>query len=240
MDNAGYVLLTRQSGLLDQLDVIATNIANAETTGYRREATMFSEFVKAVGGGSDSVSMATLKGRYADMAQGVLEQTGGQFDIAIEGDGFFLVQTPDGDRLTRSGAFTTNPEGVLVTLEGHPVLDEGGAQIFIPPDAANIQIGLDGTLSTNGQQIGRIAVVTVEDPAALRRASGTQLIADAPLIPVEDVRVAQGFLEASNVNPLLELTALIDVQRAYELGQSLAEKEAERIQQAIRTLGRAT
>ncbi|MCI4666372.1 MAG: flagellar hook-basal body complex protein [Neomegalonema sp.] len=240
MDNAGYVLLTRQSGLMDQLDVLATNIANTDTTGYRREATVFSEYIKTTESKLGSVSMATLRTRYADMTQGVLQKTGSKLDVAIEGEGFFRVRTPDGERLTRAGSFTIATDRSLVTLDGHQVLDDGGAAITIPPDAADIKIGIDGTLSAKAGQIGKLALVTVEDTASLRRADSKLLIANTPLRQAEGARVSQGFLESSNVNPLLEITQLIEVQRAYELGQSLIDTEAKRIEQAVRTLGRST
>ncbi len=237
MDNASYVTVSRQAGLLDQLDVIATNISNAETTGYRREVTVFSEFVEETGGETGSISMATVRARFADVTQGVIEATGSALDVAIEGDGFFVVETPEGERLTRAGSFTTDVDGALVTLNGSFVLDEGGAQIFIPPNAGGVLVAPDGTISADGEQIGQIALVTVEDPAQLRHSGGVLLISDQPLLPAEGARVVQGFLESSNVDPLLEITHLIEVQRAYELGQSLIEDTAALAERTIRALG---
>lgn len=237
MGNVSYVTVSRQSALLDQLDVIAGNIANSDTTGFRREVTVFSEYVKAVGGETGSISMATVRARFTDTTQGVIGATGAPLDVAIEGDGFFLIETPEGQRLTRSGAFTTDVNGALITLEGNFVLDDGGGQIFIPPDAESVLIGPDGTISVDEQQVAQLGLVTVEEPARLRHAGGVLLEADQPLLPVDDARVAQGFLEASNVNPLIEITQLIEVQRAYELGQSLIERESERSDRLIQTLG---
>lgn len=239
MDNALYVNLTRQSGLYSELSVIASNIANMNTDGFRREATVFSEYVKAVESPAGSLSMTRANTRYADSKQGALTQTAGELDFAIEGDGYFLVNTPGGERLTRAGAFTVNADNELVTHEGFTVLSAGGAPIFIPPDAETIAVAPDGSISANDQLVDQFAVVTVNDPSALRRAGGTLLISIDGYAPTENAKVSQGFLEASNVNAVAEISRLIEVQRAYEMGQSLNESENERLQKAIQTLGRA-
>ena len=110
MDNTGYVALTRQAGLLREMQAVANNIANASTTGFRREGIIFSEYVQRVEGGP-SLSMATGDTRHMDLRQAGLSQTGGTFDFAIQGEGFFQLQTPNGPRLTRAGSFTPAPTG---------------------------------------------------------------------------------------------------------------------------------
>ena len=132
MDNAVYAALTRQTGLGHEMQVVANNIANAATTGYKAEDVVFSEHVSNLGADHQSLSMATARVRDTVMTQGTLSQTGGTFDLAIEGEGFFLVQTPEGERLTRAGSFTPNGQGDLVTHDGYPVLDAGGAPVFVP------------------------------------------------------------------------------------------------------------
>ncbi len=131
MDLAGYVALTRASGLAKELQSVANNIANLSTTGYRREGVMFAEEVRALPVEGGSVAMTAARARYTDKLQGSLEQTGGTLDLAIEGDGYFTVMTPQGERLTRAGAFTRNADGVVVNMDGHPLLDEGGGEIVI-------------------------------------------------------------------------------------------------------------
>ena len=128
MENAGYTTLTRQSGLMREMRIVANNIANSATTGFRQEGLVFSEYVKSIDGAS-SLSMGQGNARHTSFIQGTLTQTGGTFDFAIEGDGFFLVETPAGERLTRSGAFSPNAEGDLVTMDGFRVLDAGGAPV---------------------------------------------------------------------------------------------------------------
>ncbi len=238
MENATYTVLTRQSGLMNQMRVVANNIANLSTTGFRTEDVVFSEHVKALGRDDPSLSMATASVRETVSAQGTLTQTGGPFDLAIEGDGFFLVETPGGERLTRAGAFTPNENGDLVTPEGYRVLDAGGAPVFIPQGAGPVGIAPDGTVSAGGQPVGQVGLVRPLNPAGLIREDGVRFRADEGFEPLIEGRMLQGFLEESNVNPVLEISRMIEVQRAYELGQSFIDKEDERIRSAIRALGK--
>lgn len=237
MENATYAMLTRQSGLKDELSVIAHNIANASTAGFRREGVVFSEYVAQLDGPGGSLSMAAARARVVDLAQAPLAQTGGSFDFAIDGPGFFTVETPAGPRLTRAGAFTPNAQGDLVTADGHRLLDAGGAPVFIPPDAAAIALGGDGTLSADGQPLTQLGAVAPADPNDLTHEAGTLFNpGTADLVPVEGARFAQGFLEGSNVSPIAEIARMIEVQRAYELGRGLLDREDDRIRNVIRTL----
>lgn len=235
MENTAYSTLTRQIGLMREMQVVANNIANAATTGFRQEGVIFSEFVQPVGNGP-SVSMAVARVRETSMVQGTLTQTGGGFDFAIEGEGFFLVETPEGERLTRAGAFAVSVEGDLVTADGYRVLDTGGAPIFVPPNATGFSAAADGTLSANGQPLAQIGVVVPTDPTDLTRETGVRFEAIGGFDPVETPRVLQGFLESSNVDPVGQIARMITVQRAYELGQSFLDAEDERVRNAIKTM----
>ncbi|WP_420585370.1 flagellar hook-basal body complex protein [Ruegeria sp.] len=236
MDTA-YTTLSRQSGLMNEMRLVANNIANANTTGYRAQGLVFSEFVRDMPG-NPSLSMARAEVRNTSLQQGLLTETGGQFDFAIEGDGFFMVETPSGNRLTRAGAFSPSADGDLVTMDGHRVLDSNGAPVFIPPDAASIDVGSDGTLSIEGQLLGQIGVYRVEDPKTLVREGSTQFRAEGAIDPVESPVVLHRFLEGSNVNAVEQVTRLVEIQRAYELGQSFLETEDERLRGALKALMR--
>lgn len=237
MDNAGYTTLTRQSGLMREMQTVANNLANMSTSGYRREGLIFAEHVKRLEGEADSLSMATATARNTSMIQGALTQTGGTFDFAIEGPGFFLIETPAGDRLTRAGSFTPSPEGELVTPEGHRLLDNGGSPIFVPPDATQISLAADGTLSAGENPLAQIGLYLPTDPNQLQREDGVRFISKAGVEPTDDSVMLQGFVENSNVDPVAEITRMIEVQRAYEMGQGFMEKEDERIRSVMRTLG---
>jgi flagellar basal-body rod protein FlgF len=236
MDAAGYTTLNRQSGLMREMGVVANNIANSSTTGFRREGVVFSEFVAAMDE-DPSLSMAHASGRHVDLSQATVSQTGGTFDFAIQGEGFFLIETPDGERLTRAGSFTPSAEGELVTPNGYRLLDAGGAPIFVPPDAKAVALASDGTLSANGQPVAQVGLWRPADPLALRHQSGT-LFAAGDLEPVEGATVLHGMLEDSNVEPVSEIARMIEVQRAYELGQKFLDAEDDRVRGVIQTLGR--
>lgn len=237
MDITGNVALNRQSGLLKEMETVAQNIANISTTGYRREGVVFSEFVIGTGRQTESVSMGHANGRHIDLTQGALQQTNGTFDFAIEGDGFFLVATPEGDRLTRAGSFTPSPEGILVAPDGAALLDAGGAPVLVPAGVARIALGADGTLSADGAPIAQIGLWGPEDPYAMTRTSGARMDPGGAPVPVEDGRILQGFIERSNVDPVWELSKMIEVQRAYELGAKFLDQEDERIRSSIRIIG---
>ncbi|QIR84013.1 flagellar hook-basal body complex protein [Paracoccus sp. AK26] len=233
MDNAIYATLTRQAGLMAEMRVVANNIANANTTGFRREGVIFAEHLSALDRRGDTLSMAHARGRTLDLDQGVLTQTNGNYDLAIEGEGFFLVETPDGNRLTRAGAFLPSAEGELMTADGFRLLDEGMAPIVVPAGASGVAVGADGTMSANGVAFGKIGIFTAPQDAQLTHKGGTAFTIDQQPEPVDDARIRQGFLEESNVDSVFEITRMIEVQRAYELGQSFLDREDQRIRSAI-------
>ncbi len=235
MEIAGYATLSRQTGLMNEMQIIANNIANSATTGFRQEGLIFSEFIQGEQSGS-SVSMTRAQVRNTSMAQGALTQTNGTFDFAIEGEGFFLVETPGGERLTRAGSFSPNAEGDLVTLDGYRVLDAGGAPVFVPSSLGKINVANDGTISAEGRPLGQIGLYVPTNPDGLVRQDGVMFQADDGFEPAHKAQILQGFLEGSNVNPISQLARMITVQRAYEMGQSFLEAEDQRIRDAVKTL----
>lgn len=234
METGGYVTLTRQSGLMREMQVVANNIANLSTAGFRREGVLFSEYLQPSGDGP-SVSMAQASARVVDLAQGGMSRTGGTFDFAIQGDGFFLLDTPQGQRLTRSGAFTPSAERILVNPDGHALLDEGGSPVAVP--SGQVALAADGTLSANGQPFAKIGLWTPVDPLSLQHEGGT-LFKGGAVEPYQGATLLQGTLEDSNVDPVTEVARMIEVQRAYELGQGFLDREDERMRGVIQTLGR--
>ncbi|MFK7877599.1 MAG: flagellar hook-basal body complex protein [Paracoccaceae bacterium] len=234
MDGAAYASLSRQMGLWREMDIVANNIANAATTGYRQEGLIFSEFVKASPDGR-SLSMGNGNVRNTSFQQGAVTQTGGNLDFAIEGDGFFLIETPVGERLTRAGNFSVSAQGDLVTPDGLRVLDAGAAPIFVPPDAGPIAVSSDGTISAEGRLLGQIGIVTPIDRLSMVREDGVMFAAEAGFEESQDSRVLQGFVESSNVNAISAIARMIEVQRAYELGQSFLDSENQRVRDALRS-----
>ncbi|MEL6693076.1 MAG: flagellar hook-basal body complex protein [Pseudomonadota bacterium] len=231
MSNSIYTTLARQDGLLKEMQVVANNIANTNTSGYKTDRAIFAEYVMATGQETPSLSMGGLAGHSFDLTQGTVKFTGGQFDLAIQGEGFFALETDNGQRLTRAGAFQISAEGELVTGDGAKVLNEGNSPIQIPPEAENVTIAGDGTISSAGQIIGQVGIFT--PTGQLQRETDTRFVADGGVQPVEGAAVLQGALEASNVSPVLEMARMIEVHRAYEAGQTLMEQEDQRISQFI-------
>lgn len=245
MDNASYINIARQSGLLKELSTIANNMANSGTVGFKRESAVFSEYIKAAGdtagAGSDhySLSIGRLGAHVNHFESGELRQTGGTFDLALDGEGFFRVETPNGERLTRAGNFLTNQDGIVVTHSGNAVLDEAGGQIQIPQDVNIVAIGRDGTISADGVELGRFGVVTAL-PQDLSREGDNLWVANQGSIPVEAPQIVQGFLEGSNVEPVAEIARMIEVQRHYDAGQKIMDMEDERVKSVISTLKQLT
>jgi flagellar basal-body rod protein FlgF len=238
LDNAAYALLTRQSGLISELRAVANNVANANTGGFRAEGVIFSEHIAALGRDAPSMSMAAARVRDTSMSEGAHAETGGPLDLAITGDAFFLVATSQGDRLTRAGHFSQDQNGDVVTPEGHRLLDAGGAPVFVPPGVGQIGIAPDGTISADGAPIGQVGLYVPSDPTTLTREDGVLFVPGGDLLPAEGATVAQGFLEDSNVDAIGQITRMIAVQRAYELGQSLLDREDSRIRNVIQTVTR--
>ncbi|MDI1363826.1 MAG: flagellar basal-body rod protein FlgF [bacterium] len=243
MDNALYVGLSRQMTLRRELDIVANNIANANTTGFKTEDLMVrTEAAKPAKtiGGSNPVKFVLDDGVTRDFTQGAMTKTGGDFDVAIEGKGFFKIQTAGGERYTRDGRFTTNPEGKLVTQLGAPVLDEGGSEILIDPKQGPVTIGTDGIVSQGALSVGKIGVVRPDDLSSLSK-DGDNLYrntSNTTLQPATDAVVHQGMLEASNVQSVVQITKLIEVQRAYESMAKMMDNTAELTRSAVERLGK--
>lgn len=234
MSNSIYATLSRQDGLLKELQVVANNIANTNTNGYKTDRAIFAEYIMSTGQNTPSLSMGALAGHNFDLTQGTVKFTGGQFDLAIQGDGFFAIETEGGPRLTRAGAFQLSSEGELVAPDGARVLSNGNAPIQLPPDAEGISIAGDGTISSDGQILGQVGIFTAN--GQLQRDTDTRFTAAGGITPSETATVLQGAVEASNVSPVLEMARMIEVQRAYEAGQTVLEREDQRITQLISTV----
>jgi len=175
-----------------------------------------------------------------DFGQGVLTKTGATFDMAIAGKGFFQIQSPDGPRFTRDGRFTVDPTGRLTTQAGLPVLDEGGGEIQIDMERGEVAIGPDGTMSQGNERVGKVGVFEFANPGALEKA-GDNLFRNTSNLaanPSLEARVRQGHIEGSNVRPVLEITRMVEVSRAYERTARMMDSESELSRRAVERLGK--
>ena len=244
MENAAYVGLSRQMTLRRELDIVANNIANADTTGFKVEQLLLGEEVGERARNAfvrPGVSFVLDNGVGRDFGQGALEQTGRALDFAIEGEGaFFALKDGTGDAYTRDGAFTLDPEGRLTTQAGAAVQGDGG-DIILDPALGQVAVAADGTISQNGQPVGRLSVVRFDTLAVLEK-GGDGLYrnaSNATPVAANDVQIRQAMLEGSNVNPILEITNLIEIQRAYESVTRMIENTNDLSRRAVERLGRA-
>lgn len=245
MDNSLLVSLSQQLAAYRAMDVIANNIANASTPGFKREAAKFEEYISHVRPAEDQKGPQTLSfvkdaGVLRDISQGELSATGSPYDFAINGKGFFAVQTPQGLRYTRDGHFSLNQDGVLVTSDGYPVQGDGGA-ITVTPSDGEISVGPDGTISSilNGasNQIGKLQVMGFANERAMVKQGANLYSTTQTATPLTDSTIAQRMLEGSNVSPVIEITHMVDVMRAYQMTATMTNSEEQMMRQAIDKLG---
>ncbi len=236
MENSLTIALSRQSVLGRQMDVIATNLANLETAGFKAETMIFSEQLELTSQG-EFLSLVHDVGFVRDLSEGPMVGTQSPLDLAIHGQGYFVVDTPNGERYTRHGVFQLDSAGQIVTTEGNPVLNSGGAPITVPLEASSITITRDGTISADAQEIGKIKLVSFENPQALSKA-GSGLYEAVNQIPTTDPdsEILQGMVESSNVKGVVEMTRMIDLVRSYQAAAKLADTEHQRILNAIDAL----
>lgn len=241
MENAQLISLSRQVALQRQMDVVANNIANLNTSGFKAEDLLFEEYKMPVARDNDfafsdrQLSYTEDWATVHDMSQGVMVQTGNPLDIALQGEGFLTVQTPAGERYTRSGSLVLNNEGTLVDLSGNPVLGDGGPITFTAADT-EIAIGADGTISSSQGVKGKLALVEFENPQQLAR-DGSNLWSGGTPQPATDTRVVQGSIEKSNVSGITEISQMLRVQRAYESIANMMSQQDDMRRNAIQRLG---
>lgn len=241
MENAQLINLSRQIALQRQMDVVANNIANINTSGFKAEALLFEEFVMPVASDRDfaypdqPLSYVQDWATIGDFSGGALVETGNPFDIALVGDGFMAVDTPAGERWTRGGTFAINSEGILVDMNGNPLLSDGGPVAFDASET-DIQIATDGTISSSAGVKGRLRVVEFANLQELTREGDTQFAGGTP-IAASATQVMQGSIEKSNVSGVAEMSEMIRVQRAYESLASMMQRQDDIRRNAIQRLG---
>jgi flagellar basal-body rod protein FlgF len=236
MENTNYIALSSMTALRRQMDVIANNIANAETTAYRAERMLFEEYLADIGTGMPA-SFVLDYGVVRDTMEGQISATVNPLDVAISGKGYLVIETDEGLRYTRNGHFKLNDEGTLVTSTGNPVLDNGGKTITVPLGDGNVVISPDGVVSTESGTIGQLDLVSFENEQELRKAGDGLYTTDAVPLPAEEARFLQGMIESSNVEPIIETTEMMRLVRRYQSIQKLMEQADELRRRAVNTLG---
>lgn len=247
MENAPLIGLSRQIALQRQMEVVANNLANINTFGFKAEKVLFEDFVMPVASdetfplGNRDVHYTQDWATLHDFQPGAIDQTGGTFDVALDGPGFLTVQTQNGPAYTRNGALHTDASGTLVTVDGDPVLADGGTIVFAPGET-DIRIGADGAVLSSAGTKGRLAVVEFNDPQSLAHLGNSlfQATADDPGEPSTATQVHQGMIERSNVSGITETAEMIRINRAYEIVSQFIKRQDDLRRSAIRQLGSLT
>jgi len=255
-DGGMYTAMSGGMATSRQLDVTSNNLANINTTGYKKDKTIFKEqladidFEKTTEIQAEGVEMpprvlsidkrnVLIDENFTQFNQGMLEKTGNMLDIAINGDGFFKVKTPDGIRYTRDGTFNRSKDGLLVTSEGYTVLDENESEIDLG-NSKNININSDGSIYLDKEKNTKLSIVSFKDLSQLEKI-GKNLFEQKNTQEQEiesKSEIHQGFLESSNVSPVEEMVTLISLHRQFELNTKAIESFSEMDKKASTDLGR--
>ncbi|MDD1522452.1 MULTISPECIES: flagellar hook-basal body complex protein [Bradyrhizobium] len=223
MAETSLVYLSRLIALERQLEVTAHNIANAETTGFRARGLSFQEYLRPMppedpGERASTVSLVVPHLQFNLVSKGSIRRTGNPLDLAIDGEGYFVVQTDRGERYTRSGEFGVDPTGRLVTVDGHVVLGKAG-QVQIPSNEGTINVSADGFVSIDRRIIAQLLLVRFARPQQLEPVGGALFRSDQPPLGVTDrgSTILSGALEQSDVESTREMTRLSEIARNYEM-----------------------
>ena len=246
MQSPSLVLLSDQAALQRSMDVVANNVANANTTGFKREGVEFDTYVSRPEP-RKAINFVVDRATYRDAATGPIQTTGNPFDIALQGQGYIPIQMAGGQTgYTRSGSFQVNPQGQLVTQSGLPVLGNGGQAITIPDTATDVVISGDGYITARDgnnastTELGKIAPVKFDNEQALTAVGGGLYTTAQTPTPSDDTKVVQGALEQSNVQSVTEMTSMIKIMRSYEQTVNLINMDNQRQTDAMTKLSRTT
>ncbi|MBX9741224.1 MAG: flagellar basal-body rod protein FlgF [Beijerinckiaceae bacterium] len=238
MQTGMHVALSGQIVLQRKLDAIAHNVANANTPGYRaQEITFASIFAQT---GEKETAFAGSGGDYTSLRTGGLLKTDNPLDVGVLGDAWLAVKTPTGTAYTKDGRMQMLDSGELRTMTGLQVLDVSGSALTLDPANGPARISRDGMITQNGAQVGAIGLFQIDKNAKLSAAGTSGFTTDKPATPVLDFvknGVAQGFIESSNVNPVMEMARLIAVQRTFESVSAAIDGQDTALRDAIRSLG---
>ena len=222
----GYVALSHQMALGRQLEVIANNIANANTTAFKSNKPLFEQFLVS-SSSKREISYVHDFGDLTSFQEGAITHTGSPMDVAIKGEGFFVADTPIGRLYTRNGHFQLDSEGRLVTASGDPILGSNDQPIVIDLALGAININQDGTISVGGQPPEQIQMVTFANTQELERIGSGYFRTDSEEVLDEGSQTVQFMLESSNVEPVIELTAMMATSRSYQAAQRIIDTEHE-------------
>ncbi len=243
MNSGMYSALSGNIAAMKRMDIISNNLANANTPGFKKDKMLFEGLLAgnvkppAVPQGSTADPILQKENVYIDYSQGPVGQTGNSFDLAIDGDGFFVVETPSGPAYTRQGNFHVSADGTLVTVDGYPVMGQGGA---IRVQGSKVDINAKGEVTVDGNQAGTINIVDFPKPYNLTKAAGALFTPADPQASPQTASgvVRQGFLEGSNVETISEMVQMIETSRYFDACQRVVRSYDDIAAKATSDLGR--
>ena len=239
MESSLYVGLSRQIVLNNAMTMVANNVANVNTAGYRTQNPMFQEYISNERYDKNDLSMVYDMGQYDTTSPGTMQLTGNPYDVALNGPGFMSIQTPSGEmQYTRAGNFTVNNNSELVTSSGYKVTGPGGDAIAIPAGSREVKITEQGEVTADGNTVGRIGVFEFDNLQELKPAGNNLYSAPNPGRPATETKMVQGSLEGSNVNAIQETTRMIEILRTYQSTMRMLQNEQERQTTAITALAK--
>jgi flagellar basal-body rod protein FlgF len=238
MDLANSIATSRLIAQQRAIDVVAGNLANANTPGFKAERVQFSDWLARQSGGTtppggNPIAYTQDRATWREQRAGTLTHSGNPLDLALTGSGYFTVATPAGPRLTRDGRFGLLPGGTIADAAGNALLDNNGRPLQLSPADTRISIAGDGTVSSENGQLGKVGVVQPSDPNLLSAEGGTLFRSGSTTAPVAAPAIEQGAVEDSNVQPVLEVTRMLDGQRSFEFLAQFVQAESDRQQGAI-------
>ncbi len=237
MSSTSTIALSHQLALRNQLDIIANNIANSSTAGFQGQRILFQEFLAKTETG-DKIAYVQDIGTVRDTSAGPIEPTGNRLDVAIQGEGYFVVENDEGTFYTRNGSFRLDPDGQLTTRDGAAVLGEGDVPFVFAPGEKDIQISRNGVVSTENGVIGRLRIVSFENEQAMTAVGNGLLKTDQPVTEVPNSIFVQNAIETANTRPVIEITRMIEVLRSYQSASRVVQSEDDRVKRAIQSLTR--
>lgn len=239
MESASYIGLSRQMAMRRQMDIVANNLANINTSAFNGERVLFSEYLVRPSGAKEKTSYVLDYGTRRNLAPGRIEATGNPLDIALSGTGYLTVDTPSGPRYTRNGHLRLDSRGRLTADNGYPLLDNRNRPIQLNQQDGTPTIAPDGTISNATGPVGRLNIVEFQNEQQMQRAGDSLYATSAPSQPARAVRVVQGAIENSNVEPITEMTEMIDLLRNYQSVQRMMETDQELQRRSIERLAKA-
>ncbi len=236
MENTVLAVTSRQMSIQREMDTLANNIANSSTDGFKSERMQFAEHLVDIGN-NQTIAFVKDAGMIRDYSDGPLRATGNPLDIALRGNGFFLVEGPDEILFSRSGRLHLDPTGMLINADGMAILSQDGLPILTFPGDTSIIIDSNGMVSSESGELGVLSLVTFEDMSKIEKLGSGLYKSEDDFVPAEDVTVIQGSLEGSNVEPISEMTRMIALLRSYQGSQTLGNEEHDLRRKAISIIG---